>query len=235
MKKILLICLFIFSGVANALPAPYFSPPCLDPYFNGKVIRKDWGVGQQLYNLYLQYPQIGTAIMGAISAWDVTDAVGRIGTYNGMIYQDYMLPVYNNSVIATEHLGANSGNLAVTYNRNSYRQININIDLSWYIGIGTQLAGQPDLQAALTHEFGHWLGSSHEGAGACEIKGYGGLSYTCAQADAVFGVNHRGVAGSMNESGIVTPGSPETMTYNMGGTCQRVLSINDINSMNLIY
>lgn len=188
-----------------------------------------WAGGPNVYAAYVANPAVGTDILAAQDAWDVTDAANRIAGWSGTVTASDCPAGQPFQVGALDFATSNCATL-IAYGANNAqfigytdfsptacaqcgtRSVMVNLAYSWAVG-GAPLAGQYHLRSLLAHEFGHVLGLAHMSNGVCT----GAQSQSCAQS----------------------PGR-ETMGatfYNTGPaeTCEADVAPNDISSANALY
>ncbi len=158
-------------------------------------------------------PTIGTVIYRARDRWDVTDAVNRIGDWDGNVTASDCPAGQPRQFGAYEFSDTAACSISVPANISAYtitggtRSIAINLNRVWSLN---PQAGQFDIESVVVHEFGHMLGMAHQSGDECTNA----LSPTCATSP-----------------NIETMGS---LTHT-GETCQRSLEAGDRESANFLY
>lgn len=158
---------------------------------------------------------IGAVIYRARDQWNVTDAAGHIGNWNGNITtsdcpanQPRQIGAYEfaNTAVCSIPLPTDIEISAYSITGGT-RSIAINLNRVWSLN---PLPGQYDIESVLSHEFGHMLGMAHQRLGICDND----LSPPCA-----------------TYPNIETMGS----VTHPGETCQRNLEAGDSESANFLY
>lgn len=183
-----------------------------------------WAAGPNVYAAVVANPAIANAISAGRDAWDSTDAINRVGDWNGSVTgndcpagQPSQLGAFDFhspcSTLAPYGINPDYTLAFVDYfpsfcSQCGTRSISVNLTFFWSTN---PLPGEYDIQGVLAHEFGHVLGLAHMQNGVCTD---GGDSPSCS----------------------ANPGR-ETMGFRTyeGETCMRDLAPNDINSANSFY
>ncbi len=164
MIKFLLSAYFIFSTI--------LAQACL---LNGAQLlpaNSQFALSQSVYDEIVIDPSIGTAILAARDAWDNTDAIDRIGAWNG-ITNPSNCPTGQSMQIGAEDfnnlnncaaINSNNVNALAFVDYGNTNSITLNLHYPWSL---SPLSGEHDIQSVLTHEFGHVLGLAHEQTGTC--------------------------------------------------------------------
>ncbi len=169
-------------------------------------------------------PNIMTAIVNSYDAWDGTDAVNRIGSWNNTVTtndcpagQPSQVGAFDFSTVtcATNTAYGIDATKIVAYVDAFAAQcaqcgtmsISVNLNFAWSLA---PLAGEYDLQSVLAHEFGHVLGFAHQYDDECTED----PSQACA-----------------------TDSDSETMgaTFFFAETCKRTIETSDEDSANWLY
>jgi hypothetical protein len=184
-----------------------------------------FAVGPTVYAGVVAIPEVGTAIVAARDAWDVTDAVNRVGDWSGVTSgsdcpagQPYQIGAFGfgGSTCATLSAYGIGGNVLAFVDYFSSlcpqcgtKSLTVNLDFPWSLN---PLPGEYDFQSVVAHEYGHVLGLAHMENGACTFTTQFGPS--CADSP-----------------------NRETMGRNTypAEVCMRDLSANDIASANWFY
>lgn len=144
-------------------------------------------LGPLMYFYAFNYPDVANAVIAARDAWNVTEAVGRLGGYGGQTNSD--CPVNQPLQIGAYNFFTNPPcPTAEAYNVHilpppsaplplafvdyfpskcagcGTKSMSLNTYVPWAINPGP---GQFDLQSVITHEFGHMLGLAHMRAFQC--------------------------------------------------------------------
>ena len=187
-----------------------------------------WASGPNVYAATLANPSVGTDIVAAQDAWDVTDAVNRLAGWNGVVTasdcpagQPSQVGAFDFATVPCATVsayfpgGASTVLAFVDYYPSVCAQcgtksISVNLAFAWAVG-GAPLAGQYHLRSVLAHEFGHVLGLAHMSGGACVAS-----SPSCAASP-----------GRETMGGTFYPGPAET--------CEADVAPNDVSSANALY
>lgn len=186
-----------------------------------------WASGPNVYAAAVANPSVGTEILAAQDAWDVTDAANRLAGWNGVVTasdcpagQPSQVGAFDFNTVSCATVSAYFPNgvstvLAfVDYFPSvcatcGTKSLSVNLAFAW--AVGTPLAGQYHLRSVLAHEFGHVLGLAHMSGGACVNS-----SPSCAASP-----------GRETMGGTFYPGSVET--------CEANVAPNDVSSANALY
>lgn len=153
--------------------------PCALPGFSHLPPSTTFALGPTMYYALVTYPDVVTALVGARDAWNVTQAAGRIGDWNGHI-TDSDCPAGQPLQIGAFDFLTTPCNTVAAYNAYGAAGFvdyfwwfcpqcgtkSVSMNLAYYWSTNPQ-PGQLDIQSVLTHELGHVLGLHHMRAGEC--------------------------------------------------------------------
>lgn len=201
---------------------------CLFPGATAIPANSTFAVGPNVFNFASANPLILPAIYGGRDAWDVSDAINRIGNWNGIVTNSDC-PMGQPSLIGAFSFDGSTcaTNIAYGYNTSNSvlayvdyftdscvgcgtKSLIINTDYSFSLD-STPSPQEIDLQGTLAHEFGHVLGLSHQYDGECSEETE---LPTCAAN------NNRETMGA---------------SIKFGETCLRDIESNDSESANALY
>lgn len=186
-----------------------------------------FAIGPNLNGFVANNAAMGTAIYAGRDAWDVTDAVDRIGNWNNVVSASDCPAGLPGQIGAFGFAGSTCATLLATipnaddrgrtlafvdyYASNcpqcGTKSLSFNLNFTWSTN---PLAGQYDIQSVTAHEMGHILGFAHQDNGECNTL----TSPTCATTP------------DRETMGAQTPDA---------STCMRDVAPNDRQSANNLY
>jgi len=162
--------------------------PCPLSFFSQLPLNTTIALSPTVYNAAVAYPDVANALVGAHDAWNVTDAAGRLGSWNGAIpdpecpagQPPFRISAFN--FFATSCPTVNTYNafnlLAFVdyYSPSAWASVGINcpycgtksmsLNLYYYFSTNPQ-PNQYDIWSVVAHEFGHMLGLWHMTGASC--------------------------------------------------------------------